>query len=74
MADEADRADNEIVCNIAECLYRARAQALMAPVLLPKGACHYCDESASDPLLFCSEDCAQDFRAEDEQLKRLGRR
>lgn len=70
--DEADRAAQEKDFNLAECLYRARVQALMAPALLAKGRCHYCDESAPAPLLFCLEDCAQDFRSEDEQLKRMG--
>jgi hypothetical protein len=73
VADEADRADIEVESTIAEARYLARAQAAMAPALHPRGTCHYCEETVSVPMLFCSADCAQDHANEDEQLRRCGR-
>jgi hypothetical protein len=69
MADAADRADSETDAAFAEALWQARR----APALRPKGACHFCDEPVEAPKLFCSLECAEDFEAEEEALKRMGR-
>jgi hypothetical protein len=74
MADDADRADQERDSALTEARWRAEQQAKRAPALLFKGACHYCDEALAAPLLYCDEACLQDFRNEEEALKRLGRR
>lgn len=47
-------------------------QARRAPALRPWHRCHYCGEPVDGPLLFCDQDCAQDFENEEEQLKRMG--
>lgn len=68
MADDADRANPSIECTIELGILQARS----APALKPKGRCHFCDEPAEHPLLFCSADCAHDFQNEEDQLKRMG--
>jgi hypothetical protein len=69
MSDEADRSDQKI----ADAIEQAIMQARSAPALRPNGKCHFCDEPVAAPLLFCDMDCAQDFEAEEDQLKRMGR-
>jgi hypothetical protein len=72
--DEADRADQEIEMAIAERRRIAHEQAIKAPAFRPRGACHFCDEPVGAEMLFCDRACAEDQAAEEEQLKRLGRR
>lgn len=67
--DDADRADGPIQAVID----RARAQAAAAPCLRPNGKCHYCGECVTGKLLFCDKTCAEDFDAEEAQLRRMGR-
>lgn len=67
--DEADMSDDRIQLDIDI----ARAQASSAPCLRPNGKCHYCDECVTGKLLFCDVVCRDDFEAEDEQLRRMGR-
>lgn len=68
--DDADRSDERIALTIELGLRQARS----APALKPIGRCHFCDEATAPALLFCGLDCADDFQAEEEALKRLGRR
>jgi len=68
--DDADRADERIDLIIAE----GRYQASRAPAQKARGRCHFCDEPTAMPLLFCNADCSQDFEAEEDALKRCGRR
>jgi hypothetical protein len=69
MADECDRSDQRI----ADAIERGILQARSAPALRPKGRCHFCDEPAEAPLLFCDMDCSHDFSNEEEAIKRAGR-
>jgi predicted nucleic acid-binding Zn ribbon protein len=48
-------------------------QARSAPALMPKGECHFCGEEVADGLRFCGPDCRDDFQAEEEALKRMGK-
>lgn len=32
--------------------------------LIPKGACHYCDEEVKEQSLFCNGDCSFDYEKE----------
>jgi hypothetical protein len=68
--DEADAADREIEAWRELAIRQTRA----APALRPNGKCHFCQECVIGKLLFCDADCAQDFEAEEEQLRRAGRR
>lgn len=72
MADEADRADQEVEFLIQEQIRAAQTQC--APALKPKGKCHYCDEILLDTPLFCDKACHEDYQVEQAQLKRMGRR
>jgi hypothetical protein len=69
MADDADKSDPRIEATVEMALRQARA----APSLRPRGKCHFCDECVTGKLLFCDSRCRDDFEAEEEQLKRLGR-
>lgn len=69
MADEADMSDSRIQLGIDQAI----AQARSAPALRPNGKCHFCDECVTGKLLFCNQDCSQDHRNEEEQLRRMGR-
>lgn len=68
--DLADKADDRI----QESIDAAIDQARRAPALHPKGSCHFCEEPLAYSLRFCDRGCAEDFEAEEEQLKRMGRR
>jgi hypothetical protein len=70
MADEADMSDERIALTVQAAIEQARR----APALRARGCCHYCDEPVPAPLLFCDKTCAEDFDAEEQQLKRMGRR
>jgi hypothetical protein len=74
MADEADRADQEVNAAIAEARWLIAHQAKQAPALRPRGACHFCNETVTEGLLFCDQNCGSDFQNEEDQLKRMGMR
>lgn len=67
--DDADRATERI----QQVIDTARAQAAAAPALRPRGTCHFCGECVTGKLLFCDKACAEDFDAEEAQLRRMGR-
>lgn len=52
MADEADKAQDEVDMIIANALKRLK------PSLKPTGYCHFCNEPAEG--LFCSTECRDD--------------
>jgi hypothetical protein len=66
---DADRADDRI----QQIIDIARAQAAAAPCLRANGKCHYCGECVGHKMLFCDLVCRDDFSAEEEQLRRMGR-
>lgn len=72
--DEADKADAQIDAALSEARYLARQQALLSPALRPRGSCHYCREPVAAPLLYCDASCRDDFQAEDDALRRMGRK
>jgi hypothetical protein len=53
MADVADLADHQIEQSLQQAL-RTRA-----PVIVPRGTCHNCDEPARG--LFCDPECRDDW-------------
>lgn len=67
--DDADKSDDRIAAQVEIALDQARR----APALRANGKCHFCDECVTGKLLFCDQDCSQDFAGEEEQLKRMGR-
>jgi cytidine deaminase len=71
MADEADRAAEEIDALLAE---QIRSASRAAPRIKPCGYCRYCMESVAADALFCCAGCREDYEVEQAQLKRLGRR
>lgn len=52
--DEADRAERDTEIHMRAALLQRK------PTLAPKGACHFCDEPAEPPRLFCSAECRED--------------
>jgi hypothetical protein len=69
MADDADKAGPGIEDTVQIGIEQARS----APALRPRGRCHFCDECVIGKLLFCDRDCAEDFEAEEDQMKRAGK-
>jgi hypothetical protein len=67
--DEADIAAPLIEATVEMGIRQARS----APALMPRGQCHFCDEEVADGLRFCGPDCRDDFQAEEEALKRMGK-
>jgi hypothetical protein len=67
--DDADKSDQRI----ADAVEQAITQARSAPALRPRGRCHFCDECVIGRLLFCDRDCAEDFEAEEDQMRRAGK-
>ena len=57
MADDADRAQDQIEAELAH----ARSAAQTKLKLLPMGQCHNCDEPLRGEKLFCDQECAEDF-------------
>lgn len=57
MADDADRAQDEIEAELAH----ARSAAQVRRRLVPTGHCHNCDEHLRAGQLFCDQECASDF-------------
>ena len=57
MADDADRAQEQIEAELAH----ARSAAQTRLKLLPIGHCHNCDEPLRAAQLFCDQECAEDF-------------
>jgi hypothetical protein len=57
MADDADRAQDEIEAGLAQ----ARTAAQPRQILIPTGHCHNCDERVRPGQLFCDQECASDF-------------
>ena len=57
MADDADRAQEQIEAELAH----ARSAAQTRLKLLPIGHCHNCDEPLRGGQLFCDHECAEDF-------------
>lgn len=70
MADEIDRANEEVAVYEASLLYAATRPV---PTLMPMGVCHYCEEVVDGKRLFCGADCAKAHQQEVEQLRRLGK-
>jgi hypothetical protein len=72
MADDADKTDH----NIEQLTQAAIWQARSAPMLKPNGKCHSssCGECVPDKLRFCGPQCRDDFQAEEDAMKRAGRR
>lgn len=52
MADDADRADQEVERNLKEALRLRRPAGPAA-----NGYCHYCDEPVPDGMRWCDTDC-----------------
>lgn len=52
MADEVDRADQEVEYYRADALRRRRPEGPVA-----NGRCHYCDEPVTDGMRWCDVDC-----------------
>jgi hypothetical protein len=67
--DDADKSDQRI----ADAVEQAITQARSAPALRPRGRCHFCDECVAGKLLFCEKACSEDFQAEEDAFKRMGR-
>jgi hypothetical protein len=57
MADDADRAQEQIEAE----LVHARSAAQTKLKLLPIGRCYNCDEALRGRQLFCDQECAEDF-------------
>jgi len=65
MSDHADIADNRIFATVSAGLAAVRRR----PVLLPDCHCHFCDETLQPEILFCNDDCRDDY----ERLERARR-
>jgi predicted nucleic acid-binding Zn ribbon protein len=69
MADEADRADENIERQIQSALSKVRQNR----GLIPTGLCYYCQEPVRPSALFCDgEDCRNDFDYEQKLRQRNG--
>lgn len=68
--DDCDLSDGRI----AHAVEIALDQARRAPALPPNGKCYFCGECVTGKLLFCGANCRDDFAAEEEAMKRAGRR
>lgn len=58
MADEADRAGQEVEYYRAEALRKLRPAGPVA-----NGRCHYCDEPVPDGMRWCDIDCREAWEA-----------
>lgn len=66
MSDHADIADNRIFATISAVRRR--------PALLPDCRCHFCDEAVQPEILFCNDDCRDDYEREEAARTRAGLR
>lgn len=58
-ADEFDRASALEEAERVSCINEVRNRK--TPSLISVGYCHNCNEELRHPLLFCDEDCADDY-------------
>jgi len=68
MSDHADIADKRIFAIISAGLAAVRRR----PVLLPDCRCHFCDEMLQPEMLFCNDDCRDDYDKEQAARRRAG--
>ncbi|MBN9357399.1 MAG: hypothetical protein J0I15_13170 [Herbaspirillum huttiense] len=68
MSDQADNADSRIYRTIDAGLAAARR----APELQPDCRCHFCDEPLAVELLFCNQECRDDFERQIRVRRILG--
>ena len=52
MADEIDRADQEVELDLARALRKRRPEGPVA-----NGYCHFCDEPVADEMRWCDTGC-----------------
>jgi len=69
MSDHADIADNRIFATVSAGLAAVRRRH----VLLPDCRCHFCDEAVQPDILFCNDDCRDDYEKEEKAQKIAGR-
>jgi len=69
MSDHADIADSRIFATVSAGLAAVRRR----PVLLPDCHCHFCDETLQPEILFCNDDCRDDYEKEEAARARNGR-
>ena len=69
MADEADQSVETQQLALERALHNQRTAAQHAR-MRPKGACHFCDEPVATQILFCDEDCRDDYDYEQQQRQR----
>lgn len=70
MADEADRAAQEVEVNLAEAVRLRRP-----PGPIANGRCYYCDEIVDEDARWCDIECREAWERERDLLrKRNGRR
>jgi len=65
MSDHADIADNRIFATVSAGLAAVRR--------LPDCRCHFCDETLQPEILFCNDDCRDDYEKEEAARARNGR-
>lgn len=70
MADDADRADKRITDTVDDGI--AAARHAMSNSLKACGVCHFCESPISTGRVFCSTECCEDWRHEQERRKALG--
>lgn len=68
--DDADRSDQRIEDAITEGIYRARAKPVVG--LNAIGVCHWCESPVGAGRVFCSDECRDDHRHEEERRKAMG--
>jgi len=69
MADHADGVDAKIFETVAAGLAAVRRRM----GLLADGRCHFCDEEVLPEILFCNDDCRDDYQKEETAKVRNGR-
>jgi hypothetical protein len=72
MADEADRADQEVETSLQEALYRIRSVKKAQPAQ-PRGECFFCEAALDLDKRFCDSDCASDYEREERIRRSTGR-
>lgn len=70
MADDADRADKRITDTVADGIQAARRA--LSNRLTACGICHWCESPVGTGRVFCSTECCEDYRHEQERRKAIG--
>lgn len=68
--DDADRSDQRITDTVDDGIARARRS--LGTDLKAIGCCHWCESPITTGRVFCSHECCEDYRHEQQRRKALG--